>query len=174
MDDATVTQILSSLSYNPDTGVILRNQRSGRGKAGCRADVLHKQSGCRCVCLNYKHYSAHRLAWLLYYKVWPMGEIDHVNGNRADNRIENLREVTHRDNQYNQEVHRKGATPCIMSRNGGFSARFSFGNKKLYLSGCATEKEAISLLVRLRRAVGIPVEEGDLFSSYVDKEDIPP
>lgn len=51
-------------------------------------------------------YKAHRLAWLLHYGVWPKHEIDHINGNRADNRISNLRDVPHHVNQMNQKRHR--------------------------------------------------------------------
>lgn len=50
--------------------------------------------------ISGKTYSAHRLAWYLFYKRRPRDgyEIDHINGNRSDNRIENLREVTPRQN----------------------------------------------------------------------------
>ena len=45
-------------------------------------------------------YTEHRLVWLWHHKRFPVGgkEIDHINRDRADNRIENLREVTHREN----------------------------------------------------------------------------
>lgn len=36
---------------------------------------------------------AHRIAWALQHGEWPQGEIDHINGDRQDNRIENLRDV---------------------------------------------------------------------------------
>lgn len=43
-------------------------------------------------------YYAHRLAWALHYGEWPVAEIDHINGDRADNRIINLRSVSHVEN----------------------------------------------------------------------------
>lgn len=47
---------------------------------------------------------AHRVAWAIYYGAWPKGQIDHVNGNPADNNIANLRDVTHRENARNKAI----------------------------------------------------------------------
>lgn len=50
-------------------------------------------------------YYAHRVAWALYYGEWPAGDIDHVNGDRSDNRITNLRSVDHQSNMQNKAVY---------------------------------------------------------------------
>jgi hypothetical protein len=47
---------------------------------------------------------AHRAAWAIHYGEWPQGEIDHINGDKADNRIENLRVVTSRQNAMNRPL----------------------------------------------------------------------
>jgi hypothetical protein len=44
---------------------------------------------------------AHRLVWFVTYGKFPNGDIDHLNGDRSDNRIENLRDVTRRANLQN-------------------------------------------------------------------------
>jgi hypothetical protein len=48
---------------------------------------------------------AHRVSWALYYGEWPSNQIDHINGIRDDNRIENLRDVSHQQNGRNQKRH---------------------------------------------------------------------
>jgi hypothetical protein len=46
-------------------------------------------------------FKAHRVAWAIFYGEIPAGEVDHLNGNRSDNRIANLRVVTKAENQRN-------------------------------------------------------------------------
>jgi hypothetical protein len=54
--------------------------------------------------LNRKTYKAHRIAWLLTYGSWPEDQIDHINGNGLDNRLENLRDVSNRENLRNKKI----------------------------------------------------------------------
>jgi hypothetical protein len=90
------------LSYSPQTGVFTWVCRVGtRRAAGDVAGYLHS-TGCITIGLNKKHIKAHRLAWLFVYDEWPAGDIDHINGNRTDNRIENLRIATKTQNAQNQ------------------------------------------------------------------------
>lgn len=51
-----------------------------------------------------KSYPAHRLAWLYVYGSFPIDEIDHINHNKSDNSIHNLREVTHQGNMRNRSI----------------------------------------------------------------------
>ncbi len=91
----------SVLEYNPHTGAFTWlktvNSRAVKGTtAGSTTD-----KGYIIITLNRKKYYAHRLAWYLAYDVWP-DTIDHINGIRTDNRLENLRSVTHIQNCANQ------------------------------------------------------------------------
>lgn len=47
---------------------------------------------------------AHRVAWALHYGEWPDGQIDHINGDKADNRLDNLRVVTAQGNAKNRPL----------------------------------------------------------------------
>lgn len=84
-------------SYDPDTGIITRDDR--RNSNGC-----HNADGYLQLKIKKVKYLAHRLAWFLYYDEWPESEMDHINRNRTDNRICNLRVVDRRTNVMNSYV----------------------------------------------------------------------
>lgn len=92
---------LSRLTYNPDTGLFTWvRPASRRALPGATAGWLN-DSGYILISLDGVKYRAHRLAWRYVYGCWPQNQIDHINGNRADNRIVNLREATDAQNRQN-------------------------------------------------------------------------
>jgi hypothetical protein len=66
----------------------------------------------RCA-IDRQRYMAHRIAWLIYYGRWPNGCIDHKNGVRTDNRIANLFDVSHAENQQNLPLRKNSKTGYI-------------------------------------------------------------
>ena len=93
-------EISELLSYNPDTGDLTWNVRRGSARAGKVVNTLNSD-GYIIIGINYKRYQAHRIAWLLHYGEWPEKDIDHINLNKADNRINNLRLCDDSENQCN-------------------------------------------------------------------------
>ena len=82
----------------PSTGAFTRRVRlSSRANVGDRAGWKDEHGYVK-VSIDYGRYYAHRLAWLYTHGDWPPEEIDHMNGDRADNRIANLRLATHSEN----------------------------------------------------------------------------
>jgi hypothetical protein len=76
--------------------------RSSNAKKDAESGCLDGQ-GYRIVKFNKKYYKTHRLIWIMHYgDISRKLEIDHINGIRDDNRIENLRLVTHQENQFNR------------------------------------------------------------------------
>ena len=91
------------LDYEPETGIFTNRFSRGRAKAGCIAGCLNALGYIR-ICLDGVDYSGHRLAWLYEYGVIPPNKIDHVNLNRSDNRIANLRMADNSQNNQNRPL----------------------------------------------------------------------
>jgi hypothetical protein len=92
------------LVYNPETGEFTRNGRIAGGS------YRHRNLTYRRVWVAGHQYSAHRLAWLYFYGVWPSGEVDHINGDGTDNRIANLRDATRGQNATNALAQKSSKT----------------------------------------------------------------
>ena len=68
-------------------------------------------------------YLAHRIAWAVYHGWWPEYEVDHINRNRSDNRIKNLREATRTENTRNKTIQ-------LNNKSGFCGVRFHKKDKK--------------------------------------------
>lgn len=103
--ELTADRLRELLHYDPETGVftwLVHRQRHRAGDvAGSKHSMGYIEMG---VC--GASYLAHRLAWLYMTGSWPAGDVDHKNGQRSDNRFDNLRDVTKSVNLQN----RQGAT----------------------------------------------------------------
>jgi len=105
-------EVLSVIEYNSVTGSFFWKWRVGDRKkfqtwntrfAGKPCASISKDGYLR-IRIGEKTYPAHRLAWLIYYRESPDAIIDHINRDRFDNRIVNLRLVTHSENMQNRKL----------------------------------------------------------------------
>ena len=102
-EELTAEYLRELLSYNPETGEFVWRVSCRGTKAGDIAGTSGSQ-GRRHIIIGYARYKAHRLAWLYVYGKWPEKLIDHINGVRSDNRIENLRAATKSINKINESL----------------------------------------------------------------------
>lgn len=87
--------------YEPETGKLFRKIRTcNRVQVGEEAGAI-KKSGYRIIYVDGKNHRAHRLIWLYVNGCWPCGDIDHMDGDRANNRMSNLRDVSRSVNMQN-------------------------------------------------------------------------
>jgi hypothetical protein len=93
--------VMDRLSYDPDTGEFRwRTAGNNRTKVGSVAGHVGPEGYLR-ISLDGKRIMAHRLAWLIYHGEWPGSFIDHVDENKLNNRISNLRQATKSQNTMN-------------------------------------------------------------------------
>lgn len=139
--------IKENLLYDFETGYLWWNKH-GFGRqfdkpAGCLNKVGYIQVRVKSVA-----YAAHRVAWFLFYGMWPKDQIDHINNVRDDNRIVNLREATSTENHGNMKV-RKGGTSkykgvCWHKQLCKWNVRIMLNYKQIHL-GCYDNEEEAAL-----------------------------
>lgn len=137
-NDITQERLKLLLSYDKDTGVFYWNVSAANNsiKIGSVAGSLTK-NGYIGIGIEKQQYYAHRLAWLYVHGVLPNDQIDHINRDRADNRIVNLRSVSNQANAQNQGL-RKGSLSGYRGvnwykRGGKWQARIHHNNKTMHV-----------------------------------------
>ncbi|WBK39668.1 hypothetical protein [Xanthomonas phage L522] len=100
----TFEQVDQLLAYDPATGELRWKVARGRHGNACKAGSVAGSVNSRGyiqVGVHGRLYQAHRLAWLLHHGAWPSQQIDHIDRDRTNNRIDNLRECSNSENQQN-------------------------------------------------------------------------
>ena len=138
MSELTQEYLKSILDYDQETGIFTwKVSFSNKVKIGSVANSKHN-AGYLCVRINYKSYLLHRLAWFYVHGVWPEYQIDHINLNRKDNRLSNLRSATNQENNNNR-------TRCHKNNKSGFLGVFYCKIMKRYVSKIMVDGKSINL-----------------------------
>jgi hypothetical protein len=132
--------IIRYFEYNPESVSCIK--RSVDIYSGKRYTTLSAKAGVDCgflrdnywvVKLKQKAIFVHKIVWAIHNLEYGDFEVDHINGNSLDNRIENLRKVPHITNCQNRKIRKDnstGITGVSVSKN-GYRARW-FCNSKHY------------------------------------------
>jgi hypothetical protein len=153
--ELTVEQLKDTLDYDADTGVFVWKIRPSKAvRAGDVAGCVEKRIGYITIGIGGRVYKAHRLAWLYVYGSWPKGLIDHINGNKADNRIDNLRDVFADGNSQNvrkpNRRNKSGFMGVIWYQN-KWRASMSVNGKSKWLGDYSTPEEAHQVYLEAKR-----------------------
>ena len=173
-----------SLDYNSETGVFtwldarpLGHFKNEHGRkiwkskyGGQAAGCVSSSRGYLEIRVNSKLYFSHRLAWLYVFGQLPSDQIDHINGNRADNRIANLRDVNQQENLRNQKrrkTNKSGCTGVSWSRlKSRWGACISINGKNKHLGYFLCKEDAISVRKAAEIELGYHENHGKVRPHY--------
>jgi len=137
-----IQKLRETFSYDPFTGFLFRKGK----KAGT---ITNK--GYVHVHFDGRSRIAHRLIWAHWHGFESKLQIDHINGNRSDNRIENLREATPSENAYNRsKVWGKSGFKGVFKHNGGFRAEVWKQGKREFSQVFQNAEEAFEAACKFR------------------------
>jgi hypothetical protein len=157
MRNITAEELRAQLHYDPETGVFTRIANVSRSDLiGSVAGTTRPAStGYQTISVNRKRYYAHRLAWLYMTGEWP-AVIDHINGDKTDNRWANLRSVTLKLNVQNiRQARANNATGYLgvyfCKTTGRYRAMLRSGKKQRHLGRFDTPEEAYAAYLAAKR-----------------------
>ena len=139
------------LDYDPETGIFTWIASKGAASKNRPAGGLNNKGYAR-LTIDGVTYYAHQLAWLYQYGYIPK-EIDHIDRNKANNKIANLRDVSHQENTKNRGVSKnnKSGIPGVWKQGEKWRAKIGVDGKNIHLGGF----DKITDAIRARRLAEI-------------------
>mgnify|MGYP001168866129 CR=1 FL=1 len=157
------------LDYKPETGLLYWKHRASAPKewnsryAGQQAFTSDDGSGYRVGAINNKNTRAHRVIWKIMHDEEPE-QIDHINGDRSDNRIENLRAVINADNGRNQKLRVSNSSGVMgvgfCKRAGKWRVRITINGKDKHLGIYKSYSEAVAARLTAEKLHGFHENHG--------------
>lgn len=158
MSELTSERVKELLEYNPETGEFTRIVKTTNSSHIGEVAGTLLPTGYRQISVDGRLYKASRLAFLVTHGRWPVPFVDHINGDRGDDRAANLREVTRRGNGQNRAEHRNGKLcGAHLDRRPGrrnpWYARIVIEGKRKCIGCFATEQEAHEAYLKACEAI---------------------
>ena len=152
-DVISAQEVRDLFNYDSETGLMTRKLKRGKcfvGDAVGSADM----HGYLTVRVGVRSYKVHRIIWLHAYGHWPSGDVDHINGERSDNRLSNLRDVCRASNLQNQRKAKNNKSTGVLGvypDKARFCAKISINNKSKHLGMFDTVEDAHAAYVAAKR-----------------------
>ena len=145
--------------HNPLSTKTWNTRFAGKPAGSLRSDgyvaVQFKLNGKRCV------QKVHRLIWLLFNGKFPEFDLDHIDRNPSNNKIENLRDVPHQVNGFNRGPNKNNKSGLKgvswHKKNSTWIAHISFSGKKIYLGSFKDKEEAVQARLLKEKELGINI-----------------
>lgn len=138
-------QFLHELFEYREGHLFWKVDRRGNKLIGKQASRLKKSNGYQEVTINKKKYYAHRLIFMMFHGYWPV-QIDHIDNNRSNNLLSNLREANNAQNNRNTKLrctNKSGYKGVYLHKqNKNFVARITVNYKEIHLGCFKTIEEA--------------------------------
>lgn len=144
----TPKELSEMLSYDPKTGLfkwayrpekLFRSPASAKSwnnkYAGKVVAVFDNGRGYHIIAVRRQKLKAHRVAWALTHGQYPCGSIDHIDGDGHNNKLSNLRDVSHAENMRNRRLSSKNKTgvPGVFWNGRNFEVAIKYLQKKYHL-----------------------------------------
>lgn len=148
MSGLTQQRLKELLHYDAETGIFTRKVRTAnRTRVGEIVGSRHS-GGYVCMCIDGNKQLAHRLAWLYVHGKFPDEQLDHINGDRSDNRLANLREANNKQNQENIGLRANNSTGfrgvSFNTQSGKFEAYVQHNGRRIYAGRFEDAEQAAS------------------------------
>jgi hypothetical protein len=168
----TQSELQALLNYNPNTGTLIWKERPGTERtmkswntkyAGKPAFTAIDRKGYRVGAINAVNYRAARVIYKLHHGV-DAEQVDHIDGDRSNNRIMNLRAVTHQQNQQNMKRSSRNTSGVVgVSWNTGKSrwdAKISVDGRSILIGRFINFEEAVAARKRHEVELGYHPNHG--------------
>jgi len=156
---------IKDLFVYKDGELLWKETRNSRAIKGNVAGCIDSSNGYREIRVNYKRHYAHRLIWAYFNGAIPEGaQIDHINHDSTDNRIENLRVVSHQNNHRNQSIRRNNTSGVtgVGRERGKWVAKIMVDGKSISLGRFTELKEAVEARLEANKLYGFHDNHGKL------------